>query len=155
MDPAASAFLFAALLITGFVGCAEFGSFALVHPVIRTLPATAQLRMERGLLRTFGRVMPIGMTLAPCAAALAAWRPGGAWFAAAAAALLLALAVTIAGNVPINRRTARIRGGAPPPGFRRMRRRWDALQGVRSSLQLLGFLLAAVGAAFTGTGAAA
>ncbi|MDO5051631.1 MAG: DUF1772 domain-containing protein [Pseudoclavibacter sp.] len=155
MPPAPSPSLFAALLVTGFVGCAEFASFALVHPVVRSLPADAQLAMERGLLGTFGRVMPIGMTLAPCTAALAAWRPGGAWFAAAAAALLLALLVTIAGNVPINRRTGRIRGGTPPPGFLRMRRRWDALQGVRGGLQLLGFLLVAAGASFAEAGAAA
>ncbi len=29
---------FATLMITGFVACAEFGSYAFVHPVIRRLP---------------------------------------------------------------------------------------------------------------------
>jgi hypothetical protein len=45
------------------VACAEFGSYAFVHPVIRRLPSTAHLQVEQGLLRTFGRVMPVGMTL--------------------------------------------------------------------------------------------
>ncbi len=54
---------FATLVITGFVACAEFGSYAFVHPVIRRLPPTAHLQVEQGLLRTFGRVMPVGMTL--------------------------------------------------------------------------------------------
>ena len=34
-----------------------------VHPVLRRLPPTPHLQVERGLLRTFGRVMPVGMTL--------------------------------------------------------------------------------------------
>ena len=29
---------FAALIATGFTSCAEFGSYAFVHPVIRNLP---------------------------------------------------------------------------------------------------------------------
>lgn len=32
--------VFATLMITGFVACAEFGSYAFVHPVIRRLPQT-------------------------------------------------------------------------------------------------------------------
>ncbi len=35
---------FATLVITGFVACAEFGSYAFVHPVIRRLPSTAHLQ---------------------------------------------------------------------------------------------------------------
>ncbi len=54
---------FATLAITGFVACAEFGSYAFVHPVVGRLPPTAHLQVEQGLLRTFGRVMPVGMTL--------------------------------------------------------------------------------------------
>lgn len=54
---------FVTLSVTGFVSCAEFGSYAFVHPVIRRLPATQHIEVERGLLRTFGRVMPFGMTL--------------------------------------------------------------------------------------------
>ena len=52
------------ILIIGFVGSAEFASVALVHPVIRTLPDDQQLVFEKGLLRTFGRIMPAGMTAA-------------------------------------------------------------------------------------------
>ena len=56
--------LLATLLVTGFVGCAEFASVALVHPVVRRLPVESQLVMEQGLLRTYGIVMPFGMTAA-------------------------------------------------------------------------------------------
>jgi hypothetical protein len=50
---------FAALTITGFTSCAEFGSYAFVHPVIRHLPQKHHIRVEQGLLKTFGRVMPV------------------------------------------------------------------------------------------------
>ena len=54
---------FITLVITGFTSCAEFGSYAFVHPVIRQLPPEHHIRVEQGLLKTFGRVMPVLMTL--------------------------------------------------------------------------------------------
>jgi hypothetical protein len=54
---------FAALVVTGFTSCAEFGSYAFVHPVIRDLPPEHRVSVEKGLLKTFGRVMPVLMTL--------------------------------------------------------------------------------------------
>jgi hypothetical protein len=53
---------FITLVITGFTSCAEFGSYAFVHPVIRQLPPEHHIRVEQGLLKTFGRVMPVLMT---------------------------------------------------------------------------------------------
>ena len=50
---------FITLVITGFTSCAEFGSYAFVHPVIRQLPPEHHIRVEQGLLKTFGRVMPV------------------------------------------------------------------------------------------------
>ncbi|WFP16862.1 hypothetical protein [Citricoccus muralis] len=68
----------ATILIVGFVGSAEFGSVALVHPVIRKLDPDAQLVVEQGLLKTFGRVMPVGMTAATVLAIIVAVdRPSG------------------------------------------------------------------------------
>ena len=54
---------FIGLVVTGFTSCAEFGSYAFVHPVIRGLPREHHLSVEKGLLKTFGRVMPVLMTL--------------------------------------------------------------------------------------------
>ena len=56
-------FGFVCLVLTGFTLCAEFGSYAFVHPVLRRLPREYHLQVEQGLLRTFGRVMPVLMTL--------------------------------------------------------------------------------------------
>lgn len=131
----------ATVLVAGFVGCAEFASATLVHPVIRRLGPDAQLIMEKGLLGTFGRVMPVGMTAAAVLAGILAGQTGSAWLVAAAVVLTVALVVTIAGNVPINLRTGRIREQHAPEGFLEMRRRWDVFQIIRGSLQLLGFVL--------------
>ena len=130
---------FAVVLVSGVVGCAEFGSVAFVHPIIRKLPEDAQFIMEKGLLETFGRTMPVGMTAAPILAGVAAARDSSSWFIAAAFVLTVALVVTIVGNVPINERTRRLTEA--PESFIRMRRRWDVFQGIRGSLQLLGFVL--------------
>lgn len=135
------------ILIIGFVGSAEFASVALVHPVIRKLPDDQQLVVEKGLLRTFGRVMPLGMTAAAALGIAVAIERPSALLIAAAAILAAALVVTIAGNVPINLRTGRITGRIAPEGFIAMRRRWDVFQLVRGSLQLVGFVLATIGIA--------
>ena len=135
----------AAVLVTGFVGSAEFGSAALVHPVIRRLGTDDQLIMEKGLLKTFGRVMPVGMTAATALAIIIAIDEPNVWLVSAAISLGVALVVTIVGNVPINSRTGRITEETAPTGFIAMRRRWDVFQIVRASLQLLGFVLVAVG----------
>lgn len=135
----------AAIIVIGLVGSAEFGSAALVHPVIRKLEPDAQLTFEQGLLKTFGRVMPVGMTIATILGVSIALATPTGWLIAAAVSLGIALIVTILGNVPINLRTGRIDQDRAPEGFIGMRRRWDTFQLVRASLQLLGFILATVG----------
>lgn len=105
----------AALAIVGFTTCAEFGSYAFVHPVIRRLPPPHHIVVEQGLLRTFGRVMPIFMpasVLVVVAYALAVTGDGeGAAVTAWGAVMALGAATvsTVAVNVPINTSTARWR----------------------------------------------
>lgn len=137
--------LLALLLVTGFIGCAEFASVSLVHPVIRRLPVPSQVLMESGLLRTYGRIMPIGMTAAAALSGLGAARFGNLAFTLAAIVLTIALVVTVAGNVPINLWQSRVTDGEVPEGFIPTRRRWDVYQAIRGSLQLLGFVLVALG----------
>lgn len=133
----------ATLIITGFVSCAEFGSYAFVHPVLRRLPLTERITVEQGLLRTFGRVMPIGMTLCVVLAittAVGAAGPGPlSW--SAAAAFTAALVFTVVVNVPINTATRRWDPEHPPADWEQTRNRWELFQGVRSWLLLAGFVL--------------
>src|SRR2546422_10572743 len=105
---------FVSLLITGFTACAEFGSYAFVHPVIRALPREQHVQVEQGLLKTCGRIMPGFMTLCTvlvvayavqmneqqCLARSVRW--------AAAVAFTLALISTIIFTASINLATARV-----------------------------------------------
>ena len=138
------------LLITGFVSCAEFGSYAFVHPVLRRLPSTQHIAVEQGLLRTFGRVMPAGMTLCLVLAVLHASIPGGhggpsLWRWLAVAAFAAALVSTIVFNVPINLATGRWNAADPPADWKQTRDRWEIFQGLRSWLLLIGFVFIAIG----------
>ncbi len=138
---------FIALVVTGFAACAEFGSYAFVHPVIRRLPPEQHLIVEQGLLRTFGRVMPILMTLCVVLSisyAVSLTSAGGTtllvgWLAAGSFGL--ALISTIIFNVPINLATGRWDASAPPPDWKATRNRWEFFQGLRSWLLLIGFVL--------------
>jgi Domain of unknown function (DUF1772) len=141
---------FATLVVTGFTSCAEFGSFAFVHPVIRRLPQRQHLDVEQRLLRTFGRVMPFLMTACVILGIANASRSAGEggpaiWRWLAAASFAAALASTLAFNVLINLATARWDPASPPPDWKRVRNRWELFQGIRSSLLLIGFVLASVG----------
>jgi uncharacterized membrane protein len=144
---------FATLTITGFTSCAEFGSYAFVHPVIRRLPPEQHLQVEKGLLGTFGRVMPMLMTL--CVAlsvtyAVTHWQPTDrAAYVRGVAALsfVTALVSTLIYNVPINAATARWSVEKPPPDWKETRNRWEFFQTVRSGLLLLGFVLLCLAAA--------
>jgi uncharacterized membrane protein len=141
---------FATLTVTGFVACAEFGSYAFVHPVIRRLPARQHIEVEQGLLKTFGRVMPFGMTLCVILAvvdATASAPEGGPslWRWLAVASFGLSLASTLVFNVPINLATGRWDADNPPTDWTATRDRWEFFQGVRSWLLLVGFILVAVG----------
>jgi len=138
------------LVVVGFTGCAEFGSYAFVHPVIRRLPPEHHIAVEQGLLRTFGRVMPPLMTLSVVLVVVNAVRAGGEggpgvlrW--AAAGSVAAALGPTLVVNVPINLATARWEPDTPPEDWQSTRTRWEFSQGVRSWLLLLGFLLASAG----------
>jgi len=141
---------FVSLVMTGFTACAEFGSYAFVHPVIRALPREQHMQVEQGLLKTFGRIMPVFMTLSTVLAVAYAVQMNGQqglargvrW--AAAVAFALALISTIIFNVPINRATGRGDPHTPPSDWTQMRTRWEFFQGVRSWLLLIGFVLLSV-----------
>ena len=135
------------MVITGFTSCAEFGSYAFVHPVIRRLPRDHHVSVEKGLLKTFGRVMPVLMTLCVVLSFAYAmqlrWEQGMGDIVRWAAALvfLAALVSTLIFNVPINLATERWDPQSPPSNWRQTRNRWEFFQGFRSWLLLTGFIL--------------
>ncbi len=99
----------AALLLSGWLAGAESASWALLQPVVARLEDTPQIKMQQGMLRTFGRVMPVLLPLTSVLIILTAvLAPAGAarllWVVAAVAAVIM-IAFTLAINVPINKRT--------------------------------------------------
>jgi hypothetical protein len=134
------------LLLAGWLAGAESASWALVQPVVARLDTTPQIRLQQGMLRTFGRVMPI---LLPLTAVLigitAVLAPSGAprllWVVAAIAAAVL-IAFTLIVNVPINKRTLQWHPEHPPEDWRDERSRWHTYQGVRAVLLSVWFLCA-------------
>lgn len=141
---------FAAITVGGFTACAEFGSYAFVHPVIRRLPAAYHIEVEQGLLRTFGRVMPVLMTATLALDGANAFHSGGqggpaGWRWAATGAYLAALTSTVVFNVPVNLATGRWDPQHPPENWKLVRNRWEFFQGLRSWLLLTGFVLTCAG----------
>jgi len=141
---------FITLFITGFTSCAEFGSYAFVHPVIRRLPQQHHVEVEKGLLKTFGRVMPVLMTL--CVILSISYGVNMNKFEgvaqifrwASAASFTAALISTIAVNVGINNATSKWDIDNPPDNWKEIRNRWEFFQGLRSWLLLIGFVLLCV-----------
>ncbi len=137
---------FVVIVVVGFTAAAEFGSYAFVHPVIRRLPPEYHVRVEQGLLRTFGIVMPPLMTgslvLAITNAARGGTEGGPLWLrVAAAVAWGLGIVSTVLVNVPINLATLRWDPDAPPETWQRTRSRWEWFQGFRSWMYLVSFVL--------------
>jgi hypothetical protein len=116
----------AALVVGGFTSCAEFGSYAFVHPVIRRLPPVYHIEVEQGLLRTFGRVMPVLMTATLAIAIIVASAGDTAsqagpqlWRWLAVAAYGAALGSTVIFNVPVNLATGHWNRDQPPADWKR------------------------------------
>lgn len=138
------------LVLTGFSACAEFGSYAFVHPVIRQLPPARMIAFEQGLLRTFGRAYPILMPLTGVLLVIYAVWAGGEggpapWRWLAATAWAAATVTTLTINVPINTHTRTWNPDNPPEGWQQLRTRWDRFQAVRAWLLLTAFLLLSLG----------
>lgn len=134
------------LLLSGWLAGAESASFALLQPVVATLPTTPQIRMQQGMLRTFGRVMPVLLPLTSVLIVLTAVAaPAGVlrllWIVAAASAAIL-VAFTLIVNVPINNRTLTWDAEDPPPDWHQVRHRWHTYQGLRAALLWVWFLCA-------------
>jgi Anthrone oxygenase len=138
--------VFTTLVVSGFMSCAEFGSFAFVHPILRRLPPRHHIEVEQGLLLTFGRVMPVLMTLTPLLVLSFTLRIAqsgptntAAW--ASVYCFACALVITIWLNVPINRITKTWDLDRLPDDWKQVRTRWEVAQGIRATLQLAGFIL--------------
>jgi uncharacterized membrane protein len=106
--------------------------------------------MEQGMLRTFGRVMPVLMPLGAVLAlalAIISWSDRGSVFwlrCAATVAIAVTIFTTLTTNVPINSLTAAWRLSDDPAEWTRLRAKWHVFQSVRGGLFLAAFAVLAL-----------
>ena len=143
---------FVNLLLTGVLTGNEFGSWAGLHPALRELPHQAHVRSEQAVTRRYGKMMPALMmgalvSFAPVLSLVSDRRSLPFLFdLAGMLCYATMLTITLAGNIPINRRTLELDPDTTNrEEFLELRARWDRLHRVRNVMNLTGFGLAILG----------
>jgi uncharacterized membrane protein len=135
------------LLLVGWIAGAELGSWCCVQPVVARLPYEQFVAAEQGMLRTFGRLMPVLMPLSGilAVALIILSREGTSlvlWLRVAAAfCIAITVVTTLLVNVPINTQTATWQLTNDPSEWHQMRARWHFFQAVRGGLFAFAFVL--------------
>jgi uncharacterized membrane protein len=141
------------LLLAGVLTGNEFGGFVGFHPALYQLPTEAHARAERAITSRFGKLMPPFMTAAilsfvPVLSLVRHRRSPSFVFTLLGMLCYVAmLAVTFAGNMPVNRRMLEMDPGAvSSEELMELRRHWDRSHAARNVLNFLGFASALLGA---------
>ena len=135
------------LLLAGLLTGNEFGGFVGFHPALYELPTEAHARAERAITSRFGRLMPPFMTAAivsfvPILSLVRDRRsPSFVLTLVGMLCYVAMLAVTFAGNMPINRQVVDLDPATVSrEEFIELRRRWDRFHAMRNVLNLAGFV---------------
>jgi len=140
------------LFVLGWVSGAESGSWACVHPVLNKLPPEQQIIIQKGLLKTFGRVMPVLMplsfTLVITLFIGTSPKNDITFYLRLAATILMGsmMLTTILFNVPINIATSYWSDNNLSADWKKKRKRWRFFQGYRSIILVLSFVLVIISA---------
>jgi hypothetical protein len=134
------------LVVPGFVACAEFGFLVFARPILRRLPEQFQAEVEKGVVRTYGRVMPIFTAISVILMLIYTLRltqnnaaNRAAWIAVFFFSAAIATSVWL--NQPIEQEISNWNFEQLPADWKSVRRRWVIAQGLRSSFQLAGYVL--------------
>ena len=138
------------LFLAGTLTGNEFGGFVGFHPALYRLPTETHASAEREITVRLGKIMPPFMiaTILSFVPVLPMTRDRQAFrFTLTGMICYVAmLAVTFAGNMPVNRRTLDLEPGTVPRDeFLALRRRWDKFHAVRNLLNAAGFVFAIIG----------
>ncbi len=141
-----------AVVLSGLLTGSELTSWSIVHPTLWKLDEREQMRAEKLVYQRFATVDPILQPAATAACFIAARGLRGRRAALANLAGIsytAMVAITLAGNMPINLRVFRWdEDQGDPAEWRQLRRRWDRLHSARIALDSAAFVLmtlAAVG----------
>lgn len=134
-----------AVLLSGLLTGSELTSWGIVHPTLWRLDDRAQVRAEKLMYKRFGTVDPLLQPAATAACFIAARGLRGRRAALANLAgvsYTAMVAVTLAGNMPINLRVFRWdEEHGDLSEWRTLRRRWDRFHRDRIVLDSAGFVL--------------
>lgn len=139
------------ILVAVFVGT-EFAVSFFVHPVLRSLQQSVHIASVQVLGRILGKVMPIWMPLIIVSALLVLYFIGdtdsSAFWLTVAGTLCIVLmsAVSLLGNVPINKQVIEWNPQSPPDNWWELRNRWDSLHRVRVALDIAALIFLLLGA---------
>ncbi len=134
------------LVIAGWLAGAESGSWSCVHPVIAKLEPKDQILFQKGLLKTFGRVMPILMPLnfilVIFLCSFTEDKSSMVFYLRLTAVILLATMIltTVVFNVPVNIQTGKW-AEEYNEKWERKRKIWRFFQGYRSIILIVAFIL--------------
>lgn len=137
------------LVIAGWLAGAESGSWSCVHPVIAKLEPNDQIQFQKGLLKTFGRIMPVLMplsfTLVIFLCSFTDDKSSMVFYLRLTAVILLATMIftTVVFNVPVNIQTGKWTEEYNEKWVRK-RRIWRVFQGYRSIILIIAFILLVV-----------
>lgn len=137
------------LVIAGWLAGAESGSWSCVHPVIAKLEPNDQIQFQKGLLKTFGRIMPVLMplsfTLVIFLCSFTDDKSSMVFYLRLTAVILLATIIftTVVFNVPVNIQTGKWTEEYNEKWVRK-RRIWRVFQGYRSIILIIAFILLVV-----------
>jgi uncharacterized membrane protein len=152
-DMALKVMRFLNLLLAGVLTGNEFGGLVGFHPALYELPTEAHARAELAITSRFGKFMPPFMTAAIVSfmpiLSLARDRRSPSFFFTLLGMLcyVAMLAVTFAGNMPVNRRMLEMDPSTiSGEELIELRRRWDRFHTARNFLNFFGFASALGGA---------
>ena len=139
-------FQFVAIGLTALSMGVHFGTWLTEAPMRETRSGALFTEVQQGRDRVAARIMPILgnaaiLSVAACVVLVRAV-PGAFILSLVALVLIIGdMAVTLVGNVPINKQIQIWNIAAPPPEWAKLRDRWEKLHTIRTLLIVSGFAL--------------
>lgn len=141
---------FAGLCLTGLLAGNELGTLMGFHPAIRALPLRSQIESERALTGRLGKIMPFytfgSLVAAGSAAADRRGQRGFGLAVLATGATAGMVVITVAAELPLNKRTVEYPLDGDAQEWSAIRRRWERFHQARVALDILAFGCLAVAA---------
>lgn len=143
------------LIAVGLLSGNELGSLLNVHPAFDDLDLPTRIEAEQAITSRYGKAMPFFMSGAIASFLPVLWltrrqRPAPFLVSAGGMTCFVGmLAVTLIGNVPINKTLLGLDPATTPePAFDDLRARWTRLHLVRNALNISGLALTVAAALY-------